>query len=51
MDNGYLVGDILSIPFDDGFGVPSTFEITSLPYYAEIATDEISFKGRRSMKA
>ena len=47
---GYLVGDILTIPFDDVFGVNSTFEITYIPYYAEIATDEISFKGRRSLK-
>jgi len=47
---GYLVGDILTIPFDDTFGVNSTFEITYIPYYAEIATDEISFKGRRSLK-
>ena len=28
----------------------ATFEITSIPYFSEIATDEISFKGRRSMK-
>lgn len=47
---GYLVGDVLTIPFDDVFGVNSTFEITYIPYYAEIATDEISFKGRRSLK-
>ena len=47
--SGYLVGDILSI-FDGGIGVPCTFEVTALPYYAEIATDEISFQGRRSMK-
>lgn len=47
---GYLVGDTLTIPFDDVFGVNSTFEITYIPYYAEIATDEISFKGRRSLK-
>jgi hypothetical protein len=46
----YLVGDILTIPFDDIFGVNCTFEITYLPFYAEIATDEVSFKGRRSMK-
>ena len=47
---GYLVGDSLSIPFDDTFGVYCTFDINYIPYYAEIATDEISFKGRRSMK-
>jgi len=52
VNNGqnYLVGDIINIPFDDTFGVNATFEITSIPYYSEIATDEISFKGRRSMK-
>ena len=47
---GYLVDDILTIPSDSGFGVNSTFEITYVPFYAEIATDEVSFKGRRSMK-
>jgi hypothetical protein len=47
---GYLVGDSLTIPFDDVFGVLCTFDINYIPYYAEIATDEISFKGRRSMK-
>ena len=47
---GYLVGDDLTIPFDDAFGVLCTFTINYIPYYAEIATDEISFKGRRSMK-
>ena len=47
---GYLVGDSLTIPFDDAFGVLCTFTINYIPYYAEIATDEISFKGRRSMK-
>ena len=52
VNNGqnYLVGDIINIPFDDPFGVYATFEITSIPYFSEIATDEISFKGRRSMK-
>ena len=47
---GYLVDDILTIPSDSGFGVNSTFKITYVPFYAEIATDEVSFKGRRSMK-
>lgn len=46
----YLVGDTLSIQSDDIFGANCVFIITGLPFYAEIATDEISFKGRRSMK-
>ena len=47
---GYLIDDILTIISDSVFGVNSTFQITYIPYYAEIATDEISFKGRRSLK-
>lgn len=46
----YLVGDTLTIPFQDIFGVVCTFDLTYVPYYAEIATDEVSYKGRRSMK-
>ena len=48
--SGYLLGDILQIVNNSGIGVECMFEITALPYYAEIATDEISFQGRRSMK-
>lgn len=51
-DNGqnYLVGDTLTIPFEDTSGVNCNFDLTYVPYYAEIATDEISYKGRRSIK-
>lgn len=46
----YLVGDVVSFFNNGGIGVACTFVLYYIPFYAEIATDEISFKGRRSMK-